>query len=239
MTTFNQDLTETEMLESLTAAIMEGLAFVSRVFWGPDLEFCRAIYQDKGLISSIELARLSTIEPFGETVEQLGAVIRSYKDGEALFNDLEALYVSLFISNRTGIAAPLYHSCYGGSEGAMSEPLLMGEPAVEMRKRLASSGLALEEDLNQLPDHLCIEIEYLYFLLKEGWSGKGDTWITEAMAFAADFMLPWVREFQGRLAMTDKAGFYTLAASLLTELLRCIETVDIGYSPFSQNFRGM
>jgi len=199
--------------------MLEGLAFVCKVFWGPDLEFCQSIHEDKGLISTPEPAHWPTMEPFKEIVEQIGAVIRSYQDAETLFNDLEASYVSLFISNREGIVGPLYHSCYAGPEGTQYEPLLMGEPAVEMRKRLASSGLALDEDLNQLPDHLCIEIEYLYFLLNEGRDKDNDSRLAEAMDFAGDWMLPWVRQFQERLKADEETEFYFLVAGLLVKLL--------------------
>ena len=203
----------------LSAVMPEGLEFVSRVFWGPDLEFCQSIHEDRGLISTTEAAHLPTMEPFKETAEQIGAVIRSYQDAEALFNDLEASYVSLFISNREGIVAPLYHSCYTGPEGNKSEPLLMGEPAVEMRRRLGSSGLALDEDLNQLPDHLCIEIEYLYFLLGEGRKYGHESQQNESKGFAGDWMLPWVRQFHDRLGAAEAAGFYLLVADLLVKLL--------------------
>jgi TorA-specific chaperone len=153
----------------------------------------------------------------------MDAVIRSYQDAEALFNDLEARYVALFISNRQGIAAPLYHSCYAGPQGDGNESMLMGEPAVEMRRRLASSGLALDEDLNELPDHLCIEIEYLYFLLKAGWDEGDQRRLAEAKGFAGDWMLPWVRQFHDKLAkVDDETGFYTLVSGLLVALLTAI-----------------
>jgi len=213
----------------LSAVMPEGLEFVSRVFWGPDLEFCQSIHEDRGLISTTEAAHLPTMEPFKETAEQIGAVIRSYQDAEALFNDLEASYVSLFISNREGIVAPLYHSCYTGPEGNKSEPLLMGEPAVEMRRRLASSGLALDEDMNQLPDHLCIEIEYLFFLLKAGWDEGDQRRLVEAKGFAGDWMLPWVRNFQDRLGAVETARFYLLVSEMLVELLTVIAGRNIKF----------
>jgi len=206
----------------LSAAIMEGLAFVSKVFWGPELEYCRAIHQEDGLAISTVFAFLSNAEPFNATIEKIGAFVRSYQDDEALFQSLEAEFVTLFISNRQGIAAPLYHSCYPGSEGTGSQPLLMGEPAVEMRKRLADAGLALAGDSNELPDHLCIEIEYLYFLLSEGWTKGNEGRLAEGRRFAGEWMLPWVRRFQDRLVNVDEGGFYTLVASLLVELLTII-----------------
>jgi TorA maturation chaperone TorD len=212
VTNLDQDLTEVNMPDSLQAATLQGLEFVSRVYWGPDREFCQSLYTDGALPTA-------TTGVLRRAVESIGAVIRSYHDAEALFHDLEARYVSLFISSRQGIAAPLYHSCYAGPHGVESEPLLMGEPAVEMRRRMASSGLSLDEGLNQLPDHLCIEIEYLYFLLKAGWDEGDQSRLTEARDFAEDWMLPWVRKFQDRLGAAETAGFYLLVSEMLVELL--------------------
>jgi TorA maturation chaperone TorD len=71
--------------------------------------------------------------------------------------------VRLFISNRTGITAPLFHSCYASGDG-----LLMGEPARMMREVLAAQGLDLAETVHEPPDHLSIELEYLYYLRERG-----------------------------------------------------------------------
>ena len=208
--------------QPLQNAAMEGLAFACRVFWGPELEFCSTLHQGDGLAFLKEPSLTRILESSGAIADEIRATVGLYDNAEVLFQNLETAYVSLFISNRQGIAAPLYHSCYAGAEGPGSQAMLMGAPALEMKKRLASSGLALAEDLNQLPDHLCIEIEYLYFLLGEGWSGKGKERLTEGSTFAGDWMLPWVRQFQNQVRGAEKAGFYTQVSSLLVELLTVI-----------------
>ena len=205
--------------QPLLIAVMDGLAFTSRVFWGPELEFCSALYQGDGLTFLQSPLLPSYLESFGDTAEKIGAVSRSYENSEALFQSLEAEYVAFFISNQQGIAAPLYHSCYEGPEGLDCPAMLMGEPALEMKKCLASSGLALSREINHPPDHLCIEIEYLYFLLGQGRAGEGKEWLVKGEAFAGDWMLPWVRTFQDRLVNVNQDGFYTLVAGLLVNLL--------------------
>lgn len=208
--------------QPLQNAVMEGLAFAGRVFWGPELEFCSTLHQGGGLEFLKEPSLKRILESSGDIADEIGATVRLYDNAEALFQNLETAYVTLFISNQQGIAAPLYHSCYAGTEGPDRQAMLMGEAALEMKKRLASSGLALAEDLNQLPDHLCIEIEYLYFLLGEGWAGKSKERLAEGLTFAGDSMLPWVRQFQNQIRAAEKAGFYTLVSSLLVELLSVI-----------------
>ena len=211
--------------QPLQDTLMDGFAFCSRFFWGPDLEFCSTLYQGNDLALLQASLRQHSFESSGDIVDKIGTATRSYENSAALFQSLEAEYVTLFINNQQGIAAPLYHSCYAGPEGFDSPAILMGEPALEMKKRLASSGLALSGEFNHPPDHLCIEIEYLYFLLKEGWHGDEKEGLAEGQAFAGEWMLPWVRTFQDRLFKVDQDGFYTLAAGLLVNLLSVFKKV--------------
>jgi TorA maturation chaperone TorD len=69
-------------------------------------------------------------------------------------------------------------------------------------------------------------MEYLYFLLAKGWSDEDKDLIDEASTFAADIMLPWVSQFQARLAVEKKCRFYPLMASLLTEVLEFIAALN-------------
>ena len=96
---------------------------------------------------------------------------------------MEEEYIRLFISCKGGIDAPLYHSCYFSDDA-----LLMGEPAV--KKKYASRGLDLAADLHEPTDHISIELEYLYFLLKKGWDDNEPVLIAEAASFASNTLLP-------------------------------------------------
>jgi TorA maturation chaperone TorD len=98
----------------------------------------------------------------------------------------------------------------------------MGEPAIDMKNRYESKGLSLSDEIHEPPDHISIELEYLYFLLDKGWSDDDQELIREASAFAADVMLPWVSKFQIRLAAEKKCRFYPLIATMLTTILEII-----------------
>ena len=86
----------------------------------------------------------------------------------ALFDFLEESYVRLFVNAQNGITAPLYHSCYQDTGQPDSQSGLMGESAGFMRQFFKSKGLSLANSINEPPDHLSIELEYLYFLLQQG-----------------------------------------------------------------------
>jgi TorA-specific chaperone len=100
---------------------------------------------------------------------------------------------------------------------------MMGESAVRMKQRFESKGLAIADTISEPPDHLSIEIEYLYYLLQNGWEKPNIDDLTEAVSFADTFMLPWVSRFCDRLTAAEQAPlFYSQAAALLKSNLSLI-----------------
>ena len=206
-----------KLTEDQQQALLEILKKMSSVFWGPELEKCSEMLQKSFLRSFDKLAA----QPGNWNVHEIKLVLKKFKNAEAFFPQLEEGYVRLFISNRKGVAAPLYESCYANIEGG-EKALLMGPPAIDMKNRFESKGLSLSEDIHEPPDHISIELEYLYFLLAKGWSAGDKDMIDEASTFAADVMLPWVSKFQAGLAAENNCRFYPLMASLLTAILEII-----------------
>ena len=145
-----------------------------------------------------------------------------FSDAQSLFDFLETTYVRLFINSRGGISAPLYHSCYLESGQENAAPSIMGETAGLMKQRFGSKGLAIADTISEPPDHLSIEIEYLYFLLQNGWEQQHTEYLSEAVSFAETFMLPWVSRFCDRLSDEQDAPFYSQAAVLLKSNLSLI-----------------
>ena len=88
-----------------------------------------------------------------------------------------------------------------------------------MKQRFESKGLSMADDLNEPPDHLAIELEYLYFLLEKGWADKDNELVAEAASFAGESVLPWVVQFRNQLNNETKCPFYPLSATLLVAIL--------------------
>jgi len=146
--------------------------------------------------------------------EQLQASVNDFGNPDSLCEHLEQAYVRLFVSHRGGIAAPLYQSCYEGENAS-----LMGRAALEMKARMENRGLNVSASLHEPPDHLAIELEYLYFLLERGWREGNDDLLGEAARFAPTVMLPWLTRVSERLADETQCRFYPLMVSLLVHLL--------------------
>jgi TorA maturation chaperone TorD len=204
------------------AALLEGVAWLSRFYWGPAAESSRDILPGIYLRPFEALKPMVGYEP-SDVLDELRAINTSFLNEDDIFQYLEQAYVRLFINSRDGIAAPLYASCYeaGGAPG--KDAPLMGPPAVLMKERFESKGLSLGDHIHDPPDHLAIELEYLYFLLKGGWSDDDAALKDEAVSFAAEIMLPWVIKFQERLVAVETEGrFYQLTTAILCAILRFI-----------------
>ena len=193
--------------------ILQSIAFFSQIFWGPDHETCAEMIRGTAFRWTLELEDIMDTS-FSENIKQVVSLIKKFPDGASLYKHLEEAYVRLFVSTKGGIPAPLYQSCYEYENAP-----LMGLPAIKMKNRLDAIGLSLGEDINEPPDHLSIQLEYLYFLLKKGMDEENRSLISEAGSFASEAMLPWTNEFWERLSVETKYRFYPLISSLLVSIL--------------------
>jgi len=194
-------------------ALLETLQKISAIFWGPDENRCEEMFNGNYFAALKELKSQLQFDP-PDTPHNLVALINSFQDSKALYDTLEETYVRLFVSSKDGITAPLYHSCY-----EFDNAPLMGRPALLMRENFRNKGLALSTQINEPPDHLAIEIEYLYFLLQKGWADNKESYIAEAIAFIDDELRKWVGIFREKLAADPNAKFYFLTASILCAVM--------------------
>ena len=132
------------------------------------------------------------------------------------YQSLETEYVRLFIAGSGGVPVPLYESCHQGDL-----PRTMGQSALDMQSRLSEAGLELSLESNEPSDHLTIELEYLFYLLSEGWTGRED-FAARGVEFAGAVMLPWVRCFRDDLADADPHPVFRHAAEIAVDTLEAI-----------------
>lgn len=208
--------------KKMQTALLDSLAALARLFWGPDPESSRELLQGSFLNPFETLESRVEFEP-PAILADLNDIIDELADENALFQYLEEAYVRLFINSRAGITSPLYASCYvDGTESNENAPL-MGLPADLMRKRFASKGLEMSETMHEPPDHLSIELEYLFFLLKNGWADNDPALLSEAVSFAGEAMLPWVNRLWERIADENQCRFYPLITSVALSILAYLD----------------
>ena len=200
--------------------LLDGLKMIGTIFWGPSLKACTEMVEETYLERLQSWEAILPIRSL-ESLSKVVSTIKGFPDGESLYEYLEEGYVRLFISAKGGITAALYESCYE-FEGAP----LMGRAAAEMKERFEAKGLSVSETINEPPDHIAIELEYLYFLLDKGWDEQDHALVAEAVEFATETMLPWVSVFEGKLAQEKKCSFYHLVARILVEVLNIIRKIQ-------------
>lgn len=200
------------------SAVLNGLALMSQLFWGPNPESCQEMLGDDFRSDLRDLAVMLDAES-AEAVQAMLDYVGRFDDPDKLYQDLEPVYVSLFVNAPGGVKAPLYHSCYDSEEG-----LLMGRPAIMMRRRLEEAGLDGGGDLSEPPDHLAVELEYLTLYLDEAFLAADDGMLGQAMAFAAEEMLPWVGQFVQDVGRDNEHRFYSAASLVLFSLLNIAAT---------------
>ena len=199
-------------------AIRRAIEILAGLFWGPSIAASEELlggdfFQPFEILSS---------DPAFESPETLDAIrteIEQFSNPDELFQSLEEEYVRLFITDKDGAPAPLYASCYEGKH-----PLLMGESAIRMKERFAAEGLELANGMGEPPDHLSIELEYLYYLLSRANDESPREGVIKAAKFVSTALLPWTSSFNKRLGDHPEHRFYPLAASLLQSVLRYIST---------------
>ena len=199
-------------------ALLTGIRTFSQMFWGPDMAMCQDMFE-RGIFREIEPLIPLLGNSLPNVIEEINERIHGFPNAEAFFDELESSYVSLFISNQKGRVVPLYQSCYEYENAPM-----MGPPASMMKERLAADGLSIGRHINEPPDHLAEELEYLYFLLTKGWTKNHTASIAKAVSFASNTMLSWLNKLQNRLKSKAEALFYSLLISLIVAVLEFIGT---------------
>lgn len=194
--------------------LLESIRKLCQLFWGPTPGACGQMVTGTYQLSFEVLDSVPKSSP-PDALNQLAAFLKGFDEPDALFEELEAEYVRLFVNDRGRVIAPLYESCYEDEKN----PRLMGPAAIRMQKRLEAEGMAIGDDIREPPDHLAIELEYLYFLLTR--SKPEENRMDEAADFASQTLI-WVNRINERLAAETHCRFYPLITALLVSVLNWI-----------------
>ena len=200
--------------------LLDGLKIMGQTFWGPSVVECTEMKKENYLNRLDSMTSVLTTGA-DNLLHEIGSIVRSFSDGDSLYQHLEEGYVRLFISAKGSITAPLYESCYE-FEGAP----LMGRAATEMKERFERKSLSVADGIQEPADHLSIELEYLYFLLDKGWREDDDALVAEAAEFAGERMFPWISKLSEKLASEETCRYYPLMAAVLRQILAVLTTIN-------------
>lgn len=186
------------------------------VFQYPDQEFIQLV-QNGSLNSAIRSYSEDTCDKKLDQglLKKLNSILKEYSaiEGQELFSLLKNDYLNLFIG-APKLLAPPYASIYWDDK-----QLLMREPAVLLKRLYRDWGFEISEDYKDLPDHISLQLEFLYQL---GQSMEADT---EAGLYKLQkkvvdkIMLKWIYEFLDKIKENEKLKFYSIITEILINIL--------------------
>lgn len=191
-------------------------------FYEPTRELAKDIAQ--GSLASALRTLLESVE-VGGWEEGLASIERcreqpADQDAESLYSSLKEEYTRLFIGPGH-LPAPPYESIYRQDVPEIDRGLVMGRAAVDARRRYAEAGLQLSPDFTDLPDHIAVELEFMYFLCAkeaEAWQAEDGEEAPRRQSaqrvFLGAHLAKWVPAFCQAVIQAAQVEFYRGLARL-------------------------
>jgi TorA maturation chaperone TorD len=138
--------------------------------------------------------------------------IRKYSN-----EDLAVEYARLFVGPYE-LKAPPYGSVYLDGERRV-----MGNSTMEVIKLHEEAGLVMDKDFKELPDHIAVELEFMYYLIYKEMEALEKLEKDKALAFGEirnhffnRFLSPWIPPFCEKIKETTDNNFYIALADCLS-----------------------
>ena len=184
--------------------------FLAACYYEPAPEFA----EDR-LFESMHVAA-SAIEP--------GLAAQVLRLGEAFAaQDLETLlvdYTRLFLGPVQPLAPPY------GSRWLSDESTLMQESTLAVRELYRQGGFEIDDEFQDLPDHVAVELEFLYLLTfvenSQMRTAEGARLATRALRqrFLREHLGAWIVPFTQAMAAGAQTPFYRELAALTEQIVR-------------------
>ncbi|MFA5352868.1 MAG: molecular chaperone TorD family protein [Thermodesulfovibrionales bacterium] len=151
-------------------------------------------------------AALFADEPSGELIDQVREIfhLQTQDTAEEIVFDFTALFLG------PGKHLPPYESVYNYPIGEISR--LWGRATEEVQAFYLSVGLAIDEEVNLIPDHLSAELLFMAWLIDNGLEEQEERFLVE-------HLLKWVPEYCDQVRSRAQTGFYRDVADLLKEFI--------------------
>lgn len=125
-------------------------------------------------------------------------------------------YAALFVGPARLLAPPY------GSVHLEPEKRVMGETTMAVQAFYLASGLVLDEEFTELPDHIAVELEFMSYLVQRaiGAAAAGDdaeaaAWVGRRREFLETFLSTWSAPFCQEIRKGSKSAFYSALADCL------------------------
>jgi TorA maturation chaperone TorD len=179
--------------------------FLAACFYQPGPEFV-----EERLFASMLAAAVRVNPEFAADVKRMDAAFAA-EDPETLLVD----YTRLFLGPVAPLAKPY------GSSWQDGQQTLMRESSMEVQELYAQGGFEVDDDFHDLPDHVAVELEFLYLLIfrETQATAGGDVDAMSAMSalrrqFLAEHVGVWIGPFTTAMHDGAETAFYRELAGL-------------------------
>jgi DMSO reductase family type II enzyme chaperone len=185
--------------------------FLAACFYQPKKEILVAEQLLPTLVSNL-LQVCPAAAPFAQSMQES---LASYTEEE-----LTVEYARLFVGP-FGVKAPPYGSIYLDNDHTV-----MGPSTIETIAFYEQEGLARDKDFHELPDHIAVELEFMYFLiyrqaeaLQKGDMTRAEAYRIKQEQFRTRFLGNWVPPFCTHIHEETDNEFYSSLADCLSALV--------------------
>ena len=141
--------------------------------------------------------------------------VKRYLQGEGHV-ELSVAYTRLFLGPPS-VLAPPYASFYLDHKGSV-----MGPSSIAIMKLYSAAGLRLDDEFNEMPDHIAVVLEFLYYLLFQEAMVRNDNAYEEKtkiekirIRFLKNYSFTWIPRFCGKIVTADEHPVYTALGNCL------------------------
>ena len=198
-------MTETEMRSALAREDL--CRFLAACYYEPEPAF-----EEEGMFDALLVAARLVGDDFVPHAQALGNAFRS-ADPQALLRD----YTRLFLGPTVILAKPY------GSVWLDAEKTLMGDSTLAVLDLYREADFEMDEEFKDLPDHIAVELEFLYLLIfrenaarQAGDAAQLAATLNLQQRFLTQHLGAWAGRFTDALQAGAQCGFYRTLA-MLTE----------------------
>lgn len=199
-------------------------SFLAQAFYEPDhalMEFLQDHEAWQGVVAAAEKlygVKSETLANLPDTLD----LDNNLEPGEprAALRDLRVEYNRLFVGP-SAPPCPPYESVYTPDRPLEQAGTMLGPATSAMEEILRSEKLAITLNYAEYADHIAIELEMMYYLLKKAvrLAQLGKINHRAAKTFLMERILLWMPAFGEKLATEARHPFYTSLGNILNLLI--------------------
>lgn len=183
--------------------------FLALALYEPAENFFAALEGDNP--ERLTKAARQLLGPRGEQLVEkvLGSFRGPAEKREQLLLDLKVEYNRLFVGPMPPVCPP-YESFYDEDRPKEMQRILMGPASEAMAEALRAEGLELTLDYAELPDHMSVQLEFMYYLLARAMAGEEDagSYLEKANNFLKEHLSQWLPKLGVKVSQETRHPFY-------------------------------